>query len=80
MLQAVGVLAVTTVSRPAGGLDVGGFPWFRPQGTEQGGGVESPGPDLHIVRLLDDTTLFSPEPVQLHDDVLKIHGSLLVDG
>ena len=80
VLQTVGVFAVAAVSRSAGRLHVGSFPRFRSQGAEQGGGVESSGADFHIVRLLDDTTLFSPEPVQFHDDVLKIHGLLLING
>ncbi len=73
MLEPVGVFAITAIGRPPRGLDIGGFPRFRTQGPQQGGGMEGACPHFHVIRLLQRATLFRPESAEFENDILKIH-------
>ena len=79
VLQAVGVFAVAAVGGAPARLHVGHVPGLRPQGPEQGGGIEGAGPHLDIVGLPDEATLIRPEALQGHEQFLKSHPALLHD-
>ncbi len=38
------------------------------------------GPHFHIIRLMNDTAVISPEVMQCEDEVLKIHGRSNLNG
>ena len=71
MLQAVWILAVAAVFRPARRLHIGRTPRLRADRAQEGGGVESPGTDFHVVRLQQRATLPVPVVLEAQDDLLK---------
>ena len=73
VLQAVRVLTVAAIGRPAGGLDVGHVPRFGAERAQEGRRMEGPGAFFHIVRLLDDTALVGPVVLQGQNQFLESH-------
>ena len=71
VLQAIGVLAVTAVGRPARGLDIGRAPWLGAERAQRRGGMEGAGADLDVVGLQEDAALLGPEALQDQDQFLK---------
>jgi hypothetical protein len=61
MLQPIGVLAITTVSRPTTGLNVSGIPGLWSDGTQKSSRMERPCAYFHIEWLHDDASLISPK-------------------
>ena len=76
VLQAVRVLAVAPVLRPARRLDIGGLPGFRPERAQRRRRMEGAGADLHVVRLQDDAALSGPETLQGQDQPLERFGRI----
>ena len=64
VLQAHGVFAVTTVTRTAAWLHVGGVPALGTDCPQEGGGVKGARAHFHVERLDDDAALFCPEMLQ----------------
>jgi hypothetical protein len=64
MLEPVGVLPVTAVGWPPGGLYVGHIPGLGAQGAQKGRRVEGAGADLEVIGLLEDATLVGPVLVE----------------
>src|SRR5260370_34140307 len=71
MLQAVRVLAIAAIGRPARRLDEGGAPWLRPERPKGRRRVKGAGTDLDIVRLQDHAALLRPEGLQSKDQGLE---------
>ena len=71
LVQAVGILAVAPVRRPARGLNVGHFVWVWPEHTQKGFGRHSAGANFDIVGLLQHTSAFRPEGLQMQDEALE---------
>jgi len=55
MLHPVGILAVATVRRPSGRLDIGSAPRLGPEHAKKGGGMKGAGSDLEVIGLMNDT-------------------------
>jgi hypothetical protein len=75
VLKPIGILSVSTIGGPAGGLNIGHPPGFWTQGPKKSGRMESSSPHFHVIGLLDDTPLICPESLQRKDQPLKIHRS-----
>ena len=73
MLQAIGILAIAAVSRPAAGLDISHAPRLRPQRPQKGGWIHGASTLFHIIWLLNDAALFPPKFIEGQNHVLKIH-------
>jgi hypothetical protein len=71
MLEPVRVLAVATVGRAAGGLDVGGLPGIGAERPERGGGMKRPSAHLDVIGLEDDAALIAPIIVERQDELLE---------
>jgi hypothetical protein len=71
VLQSVGILAVTPVSRPARGLDVSDFIGLRPENAEKCLRVHGAGTDLDVIRLLKDAIAFGPKCLKLKYKILE---------
>ena len=71
VLQAVGVLAITTIFRATAGLHISGLPWLGAQGPQKRGGVRGASPNFHVNGLKQGTTLLSPVILQLQNDLLE---------
>jgi hypothetical protein len=71
MLKTVRILAVPAVGWSAGRFYVSYIPWFRPENSKKGRGVESAGPLLNIIGLLDYATLPGPEALERENQILK---------
>ena len=71
VLQAVGVLAVAAVLRPARGLHIGGVPRLRPERAQRGRRMEGAGADLHVVGLQDHAAVVGPVALQRQDQPLE---------
>jgi len=71
VLHAVGILAVAAIIRADGRLHVGDVPRLRAEDAQQRGRVAGARADLDVVRLPQHTALVGPEPVELHDHILK---------
>jgi len=61
VLQAVRILAIAPVSRPAGRLNICYVPCIRPEDTQKSGRVKGSRTYLHIKRLMENTPLIGPE-------------------
>jgi hypothetical protein len=64
MLQAIGIFSVPTIGRATRRFYISHSPWFRAKDPQEGGGMEGPCPDLHVIGLLNNTTLIRPESLQ----------------
>jgi hypothetical protein len=73
VLEPVGILSVSAIGRSPRGLNIGHSPRLRTQGPEKGGRMKGPGTYLHVIGLLDNTSLICPESLQGKDQFLKIH-------
>ena len=51
VLQPERVVAIATISGPAGGLHIGGAPGLGPNGAQKGGGVKGARAHLHVIGL-----------------------------
>ena len=71
VLHTVGVLAITTVGWTTARLRIAGPPGIFAQGTQQGCSMECTRTDLGVIRLHDDTALFSPILLETQDDFLE---------
>src|SRR5688572_29510158 len=71
VLQAVRIVAVAPVLRPARGLHVRRAPGLGADRAQEGGGVEGAGADFHVVGLQQLASLAVPESVQLQDELLE---------
>ena len=60
MLQAIGILAVTSVGWAAAGLYIGAAPWFRAYGTQKCCRVKGACTHLEIERLQHSAALLLP--------------------
>jgi len=72
-LDAIRVLTVPSVSGAARGLDVGHLPRFRTKDAQEGVGVHRPGPDFHVVGLLDHAAQICPVPLEREQQILERH-------
>jgi len=73
VLKPVGILSVSTIGRSTRRFDIGHFPRLRAQSPEKGGRMKGPGTYLHVIGLLNNTSLICPEPLEGKDQFLKIH-------
>src|SRR4030095_9437118 len=71
LMQAVGVLAVARVPRPARRLHVSRAPRLRPDRAQKRRRVRSPGADLEIDRLQQRTALLVPVGLKSKNGFLK---------
>ena len=69
--EAERVFAVTSVSRPARGLDIGAAPRFGAQNAEERRRVHRTGPDRLVVGLLDQAPFRLPEGRKVGDQPLQ---------
>ena len=76
LVEAIRVLAVAAVGRPARRLHVGDVPVRRPEHAQEGLGRHRAGADFQIERLLDEASLPAPVLRQLEDEILKGHESV----
>ena len=74
MLQAVRVLAITTVTRSTAGLHIGGMPGLGSDGTQECCRVKGPGTHFHVIGLEQYTALFCPITLQGKDQSLEALG------
>ena len=70
-VQAIGILAVAPVGRPAAGLHVGDAIGLRTQHAQEGLRVHGARAHLHVIRLLQDAIAPGPKSLQLQDQLLK---------
>src|ERR1700675_1655379 len=75
LVQAIGILAVAAVSRPAAGLHVGDPVRRRAKHSQEGFRMHGARAHLNVVRLLQNTIAPGPKSLQLQDQLLK-SGSL----
>ena len=71
VLEPVGVLAVASVLRPAGGLDVSRLPGPGSERAQRRRRMERAGADLHVIGLQHDAALPRPEGLQGQNEALK---------
>ncbi len=71
VLHTVGVLAVTAVGGTAARLRIAGAPPAGPSERSSGCSMEGTGTDLGVIRLHNDTALFSPVLLETQDDFLE---------
>ena len=64
VLQAIGVVAIASIAGAPARLHIGRTPGFATQCSQNGGGMQRPGPDLDVVRLENGATLRAPKGVQ----------------
>jgi len=64
LLKAVGILAVASVIRADGWLNISHLPGFRTQHAQEGTRVHRTGTNLAVIRLPDQAALFSPKFLQ----------------
>jgi hypothetical protein len=57
VLESIGILSISTVGGPAGGLHIGHPPGLWAQDPEESSRMESPGTHFRIIGLLDHTPL-----------------------
>jgi len=81
LMEAVGVLAVTTVIGANGRFDIGNIPGLGTEDAEEGGRVPGAGTDLGIIGLGDEAAMSCPEILELEDDGLEggRHGFMHLD-
>jgi hypothetical protein len=61
MSQTVRILSISAVSGAPGRLYIGNRPGFRTQHPQESSRVKGPGPNLQVIRLLDQTSSIRPE-------------------
>ena len=71
MLQAVWVLAVASICRAAGRLNIGAIPWFWPERAQDCRGMQCPCTDLSIEGLQDHTALLGPIGLESQNEPLE---------
>ncbi len=75
LVEAVGVVAVTSVGGTAAGLHVGGAVRLRPERAQEGFGAGCARADFDVVRLLDDAAAVAPIALEVENDFLKSHAA-----
>src|SRR5690625_38365 len=73
VLEAVRVLPVAAVNRPAAGSDARHVPAAGTERPQEGGRVEGARSDLGIGGDADDAAVIAPEAIQPHCDILESH-------
>jgi len=71
LLEAIRVLAITSIVWTDGGLDVGDVPRLWSEDAQEGSGVHCPRADLGVVGLGDGAAVRCPEFLQLENDGLE---------
>ena len=73
VLETIGVLPVTAIRWTTRRLHVCHTPGFRAEDPQKGSRMKSPGPDLNVIRLLQDAAPPGPEVFQSQNEFLKSH-------
>src|SRR5690606_9749957 len=73
--EAVRVLAVAAVGRPAAELGERGAPRLGAEHAQERGRMERAGADLDVDRLLHDAAAIGPVLLQREDEILQVHGA-----
>src|SRR3546814_3101833 len=71
MLEAVRVLVIAAIRRPAARLDIGDVPRLGAEAAQRRRGVKGTRPDTHVIGLQNRTAACAPVIVQRQDHVLK---------
>jgi hypothetical protein len=73
VLQAIWILAVSSIRRPPTWLRIGCPPGLRTKGSEERGWMKGARPHLQIIGLMDDAALLGPVSMQREDEILEGH-------
>jgi hypothetical protein len=79
VLQTIRVFSITAISGASAGLNIGGFPGLRTDGTKKCSRVERAGTNLHIEWLYQNATLFGPISLQAVDEILESHENPVIE-
>src|SRR5690348_10994757 len=70
-VQAVGILAISSIGGAPTGLNVSDAVWIRSEDAKKGLGVHRARADFHVVGLLEDATAARPILLQAENEALK---------